>query len=152
MLLGVIQLCSSAVYGQSVLDFPRVISNSTTFTGLAVGNPTSAAVSVTFTAMEPDGTALAGSGIQNPVTVTIPAGGQLAKLSTEVFGAGADFNGWVEATSSTKGLTGFFLNGNGALTDLDGAGAVAAAAEFVLPFASEDAVAATEITVVNVNA
>src|SRR5262249_5424754 len=73
------------------------------------------------------------------------------KLFTDIFGA-RDFNGWVQATSSTMGLTGFFLNGNTSLTDLDGAGAVDPSAEFILPFASEDSTAKTEITILNVNA
>ena len=122
-----------SVYGQTVLQFPRVISNSSGFTGLAVGNPTVVEASVTYTAFQPDGTPFAGSGITNPVTLTIPAGGQVAKLFGEIFGT-RDFNGWVQAVSGTPGLTGFFLNGNWALTDLDGAGAINATAEFVLPF------------------
>jgi YVTN family beta-propeller protein len=135
---------------QSVLNFPRVISNGSLFTGLAVSNPTTAEVSVTFTAFLPDGTPFSATGVQNPITMKIPAGGQAAKLSTEIFGS-RDFNGWVQATSSSSGLTGFFLNGNTALTDLDGAGSVTPAGEFILPFASEDSVAKTEVTLVNVN-
>src|SRR5262249_44349135 len=118
---------------------------------LAVGNPTTANASVTFTAFLPDGTQLTAPLLQNPVTLQIPAGGQAAKLFTDIFGS-RDFNGWVQATSSTKGLTGFFLNGSTNLTDLDGAGAVDPTAEFILPLASEDSTAQTEITVLNVNA
>jgi YVTN family beta-propeller protein len=142
--------CPSILSAQTILNFPRVISNSSLFTGLAVSNPTAAEVSVTFTAFLPDGTQFAATGVQNPVTMKIPAGGQAAKLSTEVFGS-RDFNGWVQATSSSSGLTGFFLNGASALTDLDGAGSVAPSSDFLLPFASEDAVAKTEITIVNIN-
>src|SRR5205823_84821 len=136
---------------QTVLQFPRVVSNASTFTGLAVSNPTPVEAPVTFTAYLPDGSTFAPPGIANPQTIKIPAGGQLAKLFSEVFGT-RDFNGWVQATSSSSGLTGFFLNGNGALTDLDGSGAIDPAAEFVLPFAAEDSVTKTELTIVNVNA
>jgi YVTN family beta-propeller protein len=150
-LLGLVQALAAPVYGQTVINFPRIISNSSLFSGLAVGNPTKTDAAVTFTAYLPDGTLLSPSGAQNPTTLQIPAGGQAAKVFTDIFGAG-NFNGWVQATSSTTGLTGFFLNGNNVLTDLDGAGAVAPIAQFVLPFASEDSAAQTEITIVNVNA
>jgi hypothetical protein len=144
-------LCLPSVLGaQSVLQFPRVIETSDIFTGIAVGNPTAGSASVTFTAYQPDGTALVGGVARNPVTVTIPAGGQSARLFHEIFGT-ANFNGWVQATSGTSGLTGFFLNGNGAVTDLDGAGSMAPAADTILPLIAEDNVTRTEITVVNAN-
>lgn len=151
VVLGLVHVFGAPASAQTVLNFPRVISNSSIFTGLAVGNPTSGAASVTFTAYQPDGTLFAAGGVQNPVTLQIPAGGQAAKLFSDLFGA-STFNGWIQGTSSTSGLTGFFLNGNFAETDLDGAGAVAPVAQFVLPFAAEDSVAATEITIVNANA
>jgi len=143
-------ICPGIAAAQTVLNLPRVISNSSLFTGLGIGNPTTANASVTFTAFLPDGTQLSAPGLQNPVTLQIPAGGQAAKLFSDIFGS-RDFNGWVQAASSTKGLTGFFLNGNTSLTDLDGAGAVNPAAEFILPFASEDVTAKTEITILNGN-
>ena len=65
-LLAIAPLVPSSLFAQTVLDFPRVISNATFFTGLAVGNPTTLEVSVTFTAYESDGRLLAGEGIQNP--------------------------------------------------------------------------------------
>ena len=133
---------------QSILNFPRVISSDQVFTGIAVGNPTSVTVTVTFTAYGADGSLVTGPGVENPTTEMIAAGGQLARQYSELFGS-ADFNGWVQATSASGGLTGFFLNANPAVTDLDGAVALAAGVEFVLPFAAEDATAKTELTVVN---
>jgi len=141
----------SSALAQTVLNFPRIISSSSVFSGLAVGNPTPTSASVTFTAFLLDGTQLTAPGLQNPVTLQIPAGGQAAKVFSDIFGS-RDFNGWVQASSSTKGLTGFFLNGNTSLTDLDGAGAVDPTAEFILPLAAEDSTAKTEITILNVNA
>ncbi len=91
---------------------------------------------------------MAGTGVENPLTVEVAAGGQLSRLYAELFGAG-EFNGWMQATSATRGLTGFFLNANPAVTDLDGAIALSAEVEYVLPFAVEDATAKTELTVVN---
>ena len=52
-------------------------------------------------------------------------------------------------TSTTTGLTGFFLNANPSVTELDGAVSLAVEVEYVLPFAVEDATAKTELTVVN---
>ena len=140
--------CSVTATAQSVLNFPRVISTEQIFTGIAVGNPTSASVTVTFTAYEADGN-LVSAGRPNPTTEMVPAGGQLARQYSELFGTGS-FNGWVQATSASSGLTGFFLNANPSVTDLDGALAPDAGVEFVLPFAVEDSTAKTEVTVVNV--
>ena len=83
------------------------------------------------------------------MTVELVAGGQLARQYTEIIGT-ADFNGWMQATLAASGLTGFFLNANPEVTDLDGALALEGGVEFVLPFAVGDGTAQTEITVVNV--
>jgi YVTN family beta-propeller protein len=147
-LLTVVLLTPSVLTAQSVLQFPRVISTGGVLTGIAVGNPTAAGVSVTFTAYQPDGSLLAG-GATNPVTVTIPAGGVHTKLSTQIFGE-VDFNGWVQATSSATGLTGFFLNLSGS-SDLDGAGSTVASSDILVPLAVEDTTVATELTILNVN-
>jgi len=149
---GVLLLCASPALSQSVLDFPRVISNSNIFTGMVVSNPTPANASVTFTAFQGDGTSVTGTGITNPITIAVPAGGQVALQFGDIFGGTSDFNGWVQATSATTGLTGYFLNGNPAETDLDGAATIQPSASFVLPFANENATAVTEVTLVNVNA
>ena len=141
-------LLPSVLSAQSILNFPRVISSDQVFTGIAVGNPTPNMVTVTFTAFVADGSLVAGGGVENPTTKMIAAGGQLARQYSELFGS-ADFNGWVQATSASGGLTGFFLNANPALTDLDGALALSAGVKFVLPFAAEDATEKTELTVVN---
>ncbi|HLH29934.1 MAG TPA: IPT/TIG domain-containing protein, partial [Terriglobia bacterium] len=150
--MAVVLLTAAAnSFGQSVLNFPRVISTPQSFTGLAISNPTSAEASITFTAFQPDGTLFTSAGGQNPLTVTIPAGGQYAHLATEIFSGSGTFNGWIQATSSTTGLVGFFLNANNTITDLDGAGAGIASAEFTLPLASEDGQSKTELTIVNPN-
>ncbi len=138
------------IQAQTVLNYPRVISSSQLFTGIAVSNPTPQEVSVTFTAIQPDGTNLAGQGIQNPVTVVIPAGGQYARLAAEIFNA-PSFNGWVQATSQQSGVVGFFLNGTPSVNDLDGAEASQGSAELTLPVAAEDDTIRTEVTLVNTN-
>ncbi len=147
---AVILTLSIVASAQTVLRFPRVVSGSETYTGIAVSNPTPEAATVTLTAYTPEGSVWTGAGISNPETVTVPAGGQLARLTREVFGSG-EFNGWVRATSSTAGLTGFFLNGNFAGSDLDGAEAGSAETELILPLVEVNAPTVTELTVVNPN-
>src|SRR5947207_548891 len=150
-------LCMASVFvksgcSQGFLAFPRVISDSDLFTGIAVCNPTTLDASVTFTAFLPDGTALSGFGLQNPVTLTIPAGSQVAKEFGEIFvGVTGPFNGWVQATSAVAGLTGLGVNGNFAQTDLDGVGSIMPSTDFTLPFTVEDTDVKTEVTIVNVN-
>src|SRR5581483_5786910 len=109
ILLSIIALLCGAApsFAQSVLDFPRVISKAQVFTGIAISNPTSTTAAVTFAAYQPDGSAVSGSGIQHPVTTSIPAGGQIANQFSEIFGGPSDFDGWIQATSTTSGLTGF---------------------------------------------
>ena len=134
---------------QSVLHFPRVITSDGVFTGLAISNPTPSSVTVTFTALNPDGSLVTESGVENPVSIAIPAGGQYTRIYPEIFGTDTPFNGWVEAASATSGLTGFFLNGNSALTDLDGAAVAEPLTEFLFPLVSEDGIGATELSLVN---
>ena len=59
-------LLPSVLSAQSILNFPRVISSDQVFTGLAVGNPTPGAVTVTFTAYGADGSLVTGGGVENP--------------------------------------------------------------------------------------
>ncbi len=87
-----------AAHAQSVLHFSRVISDPTIFTGLAISNPSTQNATLTLRALDPDGTLWAGSAT-NPVSVSLPAGGQYTRTFREVFGGEQPFNGWVEATS-----------------------------------------------------
>ncbi|HYR42849.1 MAG TPA: hypothetical protein VER98_07500, partial [Terriglobia bacterium] len=140
----------SNLFAQGVLNIPRAVSIPDLFTGIAIGNPASTEVTATFTAYQADGTPLATAG--NPVTLTIPAAGQIARNFGDLFGTKAPFNGWVQVTSAAGGLTGFFLNSNFALTDFDGSGVADPSAEFTLPLAASDGTSITELTLVNVNA
>src|SRR6266850_854477 len=125
----------SNLFARGVLNIPRAVSIPDLFTGIAIGNPASTEVTATFTAYQADGTPLATAG--NPVTLTIPAAGQIARNFGDLFGTKAPFNGWVQVTSAAA-LTGFFLNSNYALTDFDGSGVGDPSAEFILPLASSD--------------
>ena len=100
----------------SILDFPRLTFAAGKITGLAIVNPNSLAASVDFTAYDQDGRILAQ---QNRM---IPAGQQLAQLTFEIFGdLDPETIGWFRVNSTTPGLTGFFLDLDGSLFELDGA-------------------------------
>ena len=107
----------------STLNFPKLAFENDRYTGVAIANPSSQDASVTLTAYGAGGQPLAGAGFVNPVALTIKANQQIAKLTTELFGTGlaATTIGWLQATSATDGLTGFFLFLDGRVTLLDGA-------------------------------
>src|SRR5262245_36491095 len=101
-------------YGQSTLSFPRVMQpGEYSSTGFALVNPDAGNATVTLTLYSADGSPQATS------TQTIPARGQLPKLGRELFPTAAT-GGWVQATSTTSGLQGFWFSGDLA-TFADGA-------------------------------
>ena len=100
----------------SVLNFPRLTFAEGELTGVAIANSGPTAAEVLLTAYDSTGSVLA------TARETIPAGRQFSKLTSELFGnLPADTIGWFQATSAIPGLTGFFLDLNGILTELDGA-------------------------------
>ncbi len=126
---------------QSTLNFPRVIQpQDFTGTGFAIVNPSSTSASTTFTLYGRAGT------VTKATTLTIPSGGQLARLASELF-AGIQTAGWVQVTSSVTGLQGFWFGGDFA-TFADGSEAASSSAELVLPLAATK----SEINVANTGA
>src|SRR5207249_3630764 len=89
--------------------------------GFAVVNPTPRAAGVSFMFYSPSGVTVASS------TQTVPAGGQLARLGSELFSNISD-GGWVQVTSAVTGLQGFWLAGD-FVSYGDGAEAAVAAAD-----------------------
>src|SRR6476660_9100861 len=82
---------------QSTLNFVRQFQPSELqTTGFAVANTSTADAAVTFTLYSSVGTAVSST------TQTVPAGGQFAKLGSELF-PGAATAGWVQATSTAPG-------------------------------------------------
>jgi hypothetical protein len=122
-LLGMLFVSALFARGASTLNFPKLAFESDTFVGIAIVNPTGQEATVTLTAYDTAGRLVAGTGFVNPVVVTIKANQQIAKLTSEVFGSGLPGAtvGWVQATSATDNLTGFFLLLNGTVTFMDGA-------------------------------
>jgi hypothetical protein len=81
--------------------------------------------------------------------VTIPAGGQFARLGADLF-PNATGNGWVYLLNDTEGMQAFWLTYNGELTSLDGAEAVSydgIGADQIIPFVAGQA----ELNVINPN-
>ncbi len=111
------------VSGTVELAFPFRAQSSNTYTGIAMTNPQEFQIAVTLSAYDSAGTLLSGTGVSNPVTMTIPARAQLGKLATEIFGA--NFNagaaGVIRALGKTSILPGFYLLGDSGGSRLDGA-------------------------------
>jgi hypothetical protein len=113
----------------SELNFPRLNTPSDMKTaGYAIVNPGPADAPVTFTMYSTAGAALS---ISNQV---VSAGGQLAKLGSELF-PNVTQQGWVQATSSVPGLQALWLGGDFA-TMMDGADAAPAMHEMIFPLIS----------------
>ncbi|MFZ0430716.1 MAG: hypothetical protein WAO20_21560 [Acidobacteriota bacterium] len=122
VVLGWLVLAAPCLAG-STLIFPRLSYETGTYTGIAIANPTAVAAQITLTAYGADGTLLSGSGVANPVQITIEPHRQFARTSYELFGAGLARStvAWFKAESPVEGLTGFFLFLNGSITFFDGA-------------------------------
>lgn len=128
-------------FGQSTLNFPRAFTVSDLgATGFAVVNPGGTSATVTFTLYSASG-AVAGTSAQ-----TVPAGGQFARVGTELF-ASAGQAGWVQLTSAASGLQGFWLGGDFA-SFTDGAEAASSATDVIFPLITQN----TEINVANTSA
>src|SRR6185503_3081139 len=108
LLIAVVALVPSQLLGQTVLNFPRVISSPDAVTALSVVNPTAQEVSITITAFDATGSPITVAGVNNPFTATIPAGGNYSKQFSDIYKSDP-FNGWVQVTSAASGLTGFAL-------------------------------------------
>ncbi|MEE8348855.1 MAG: leucine-rich repeat domain-containing protein [Acidobacteriota bacterium] len=138
-----------SLIADSTLNFPRLSSEEGTFTGVAIVNPSAQDALVTFTAYGEDGEQL--TGIVNPVQRTVPSNGQLAQLTSEIFGSGLDpaAIGWVQVTSLVDDLTGFFLFLDGSLTVFDGADLPVSAVKIIFNKIRIDAGHQTEINLIN---
>jgi hypothetical protein len=142
------------------LIFPRVTFQQGRWFGIAVANPTTSTADVVFKAWATDGTSFSGTGATNPATQKINPGSQYVKLATEIFfqgGVPAQFSGptptrvWVEATSTTDGLTGFYLEGDGAGTYMDGSDLSGSGTDLILPIIENASGSTTEISLINPN-
>src|SRR6185503_12249414 len=105
LIVSILVLTPGSLNAQSTLVFTRIMSGTDLpVTGYAVTNPSPGTANVVFTLYAATGATVA------TTSVNIVAGGQMAKLGSELF-PGAS-GGWVKATSSTPNLRGFWLGGD----------------------------------------
>ena len=111
------------ITGSAELAFPFQARQSGIYTGIAITNPLKYRVNVELTAYDTKGAVIAGQGITNPISLTMPRRGQISQLATELFGAGfnASTAGTIRVVGKTPVLVGFYLSGNDDGTKLDGA-------------------------------
>ena len=125
--LSLVVLSIQTAGAESKLYFPRISTSG--INGLTIFNPGSGAApstaaddEVTLSLYDTDGDLVAGQGITNPAVLVVPAGQNTAVTAVEVFGpVDPSVVGWVEGTSQSDGLTGFFLFLTSDQSQLDGA-------------------------------
>ncbi len=107
---------SDLITGATKLAIPFRIKSDGTYTGLAITNPQNFRVDITLTAYDSAGNIITGTGITNPVNLTLPRRGQLAKVATEIFGTGFNTasSGTIIVDGKTPLLEGFYLVGDAA--------------------------------------
>jgi hypothetical protein len=129
--------------------FPRFVSYADESTGIAVFNPNYYAAAVTLTLRGPDGKLV--SNVTNPVALTVPARGQVAKTAGELFGTKVQIDASLEISSFTPGLIAYYQVFDPALTFLDGSDAPEASTSLIFPLIPGPAEGAAEIDFVNPN-
>jgi internalin A len=151
--LALILFCSfSALQAESTLNFPRLSFDPTTFTGIAIVNPTDEDATVTLTAYGEDGTPVAG--VTNPTEILVAANQQFADVTSSLFVGQIDpaTIAWFQATSPVDGLTGFFLFLNSPpTTQFDGADLPVPATRMVFPQVLLNSGYTTELNLINPN-
>ncbi len=143
----------------SRLVFPRIVFQNGLFSGIAVSNPTSETATIKLTAYNSDGSRLAVGGTRNDVTpAAIPSGGQYLALAGQVFDPSSVLAGpspkyfWVEVTSTTTGLAGFYIEGDSSITFQYGGDLGTHGTDLYLPAVENTGTTVTEISLVNADA
>jgi Family of unknown function (DUF5719) len=137
---------SQAAYGDTVLNFVKATINGRLNASFSVANPTSNFADVQFTYYGIDGNPVS-SGLVNPVRYRVAPKGQFSMRASELF-AGSTADGWVQVTSTTSGLTGFYLYGDFA-TSLEGSDPAPGLNEQIVPVIRDDQMNKTELVIVN---
>ncbi len=138
------------------LIFPRIVIQNGIFSGIAISNPTSETATIKLTAYNPDGTKLAATGTKNDVVpAAIASGGQYLTLASQVFDPNSILVNitpkylWVEVTSTTTGLAGFYIEGDGSITFQYGGDLGTLGTDLYLPGVENWGSTVTEISLVN---
>ncbi|MBI1746450.1 MAG: hypothetical protein HYR55_07665 [Acidobacteria bacterium] len=137
------------------LFIPAAKVTSAVDTGITFSNPLRTDIRVTFLALTPAGSPLAGPGVNNPVTKSIPEHGQLAVFAAALFNLPPDFDGAfsIKATAEFEGafaLLSFFTT-----RELGIQGGIPASLEprreFILPKVTTDPAQSTSLSLFNPN-
>src|SRR5499433_1149753 len=144
--LGLYLLLSQAAYADTVLNFVKATLDDRLNAAFSIANPTSNYVDVQFTYYGLDGNPVS-PGLVNPVRYRVAPKGQISMRASELF-AGSRADGWVQVTSTTSGLTGFYLYGDFA-TRLEGSDSAPNLNEQIVPVIREDQMNKTELVIVN---
>jgi hypothetical protein len=133
-----------------MLNFVKATVNQPTNTGFAVTNPTSNYADVTFTFYGLDGNPVTTGLSNNPVRYRVAPRGQVSMFASDLFGATAPVDGWVQATSPTAQLVGSYVQGDFSST-LQGDRADTALQTQVIPVTRSDSGYDTQIVLANPN-
>src|SRR5438105_3602208 len=139
-------ILANVANAQTVLNFANTSVNDHSNAGFAVTNPTANFADVQFTIYGLDGNPVS-SGLVNPVRYRVAPKGQISMLASELFAA-AKTDGWVQVTSSSSALGGYYFSGDFA-TALEGAESASALTSQAIPIIRNDQTTTTEIVVLN---
>jgi hypothetical protein len=122
-------------------------------TGIAVSNRNSETTLLSFTAFDSAGDMIVSPGIENPKTLALYPGKQLARLDTEIFGDAISQNsssGYIRLDSTNASINGFFLMLDAKISLMDGGNfSLTPLTDFV--FTEVEANGDTKINLVNSN-
>ncbi len=146
----------ASVFAESRLIFPRLVFQQGRFSGVAISNPTSSSATITLTAYDTNGTLFTGDGVSNPHTETILPGSQYVRVGWQIFNPPASIKlsptaryVWIEVTSPTDGLTGFFLEGDDSFESLDGSDLSGSGSDLIIPYVQNSGELTTELSLIN---
>src|SRR5262245_43894671 len=108
--LALYLILSKGAFAQSTLNFAKATVGDRFTAGFAVINPTSNYADVQFTYYGLDGNPCS-SGLVNPVRYRVAPKGQISMRANDLF-PGSRGDGWVQVTSATSGLVGYYMSGD----------------------------------------
>jgi hypothetical protein len=147
--LALLVLFAQAAAAQSVLNFGRAVYDGRLDTGVVITNPNPYPASVQLTFYGPDGNPIA-NGMVNPVNYQIGPKSELQMFLHELFIANGG-DGWIQATSTSSGLAGFYFSGDFSST-LDGSESLSPLLSQAIPLIREEQNTHTDLMIINPNA
>lgn len=153
LLAALIPLPQGPLLAESILNFPRIDLDPQKLTGIAIVNPSTSAATVTLSLYQPDGELAKLNGKSNPLQISVGPESQYARVISEIFGTSETLAGgaWLQATSPSDDLTGFFLFLDPEVTFFDGADLPSLGRELIFDSVREGDGYSTEINVINPN-